>query len=376
MYLFQYGENALLSKAEVLSLIDRPERFQDKGSYAVVKDEVETSLRFGSILRLAKFLCTEESLEKSLERFLPFEHVVKWALSNLDCIGIAAVEEKIKAGFFRMNIRGKRVKPLPGHSRETELSITRAISNKIVTKGVEFLVTCTGDTKTIWTTETYVPLKDFKKADMKRPYKRSVVALPTHLARTMINLARPGRGGRLLDPFCGTGTVLMEAFNDHLAVYGVDKDEVNVKGCITNLKWCGFSSSSYHVVRGDSLELGSLFRGLRFDCVVTEPPMGPLIGKLPSRAQALRTKDELAPFYERALKSIGGVLKEGAPLVLTLPSWKTRDGQRISVDIGSLAARTGLVVDDSLVRFGVKYPIHWAKSENKIERLITVFRKG
>lgn len=375
MRLFQYGENSSLSRAEILSVVGRLDRFRDMGDYAIVEGQVKNDLRLGSVLRVAKFLCLDKDLERSLEESLPVERRTRWAVTNLDCAGAVDIEARIEACLPRVNGRWIRIRPLSRFGRNNGLSITRAISNKMAAKGVEFLLSCSEGVRRVWTTESYVPLSDFKRADMRRPYKRSIIALPTHLARTMINLAKPSRGDNLLDPFCGTGTVLMEALTGQVTAYGVDRDAVNIRGCITNLKWRGFHQSSYHVVRGDSLRLGSLFPELRFDCVVTEPPLGPPISELPSQAQGLRLRDSLTPFYERALKSIVTVLKEGARVVMTLPSWKIRGGQRVAVDANLLAVAAGLVVDDSLTQYGVRYPIRWAKPDNKIERLVTVFTK-
>ena len=52
-----------------------------------------------------------------------------------------------------------------------------------------------------------------KPAELERPEKvfKSPSELPWKLARTMINLARLNENDILCDPFCGTGTILLEA---------------------------------------------------------------------------------------------------------------------------------------------------------------------
>lgn len=79
---------------------------------------------------------------------------------------------------------------------------------------------------------------DWARRDRKRPYqdiKRGM--LPPKIARIMANLASAGQARTLLDPFCGTGTILMEAMLTGCSVIGSDLDPQAVEGTKANLAW-------------------------------------------------------------------------------------------------------------------------------------------
>ena len=132
-----------------------------------------------------------------------------------------------------------------------------------------------------------------RKAD-RRPFFKPI-ALPPRLARAMINLARAKK--EVLDPFMGTGGILIEAGLLGLKVYGVDLRKDMVDGAKQNLEYYGIKN--YVLKKGDATKLGKLFPDKAFEAIVTDPPYGTsatLGGKL---------REEL---YEKALESIYEVL--------------------------------------------------------------------
>jgi tRNA (guanine10-N2)-dimethyltransferase len=93
-------------------------------------------------------------------------------------------------------------------------------------------------------------------------------AMPAKLARCMVNLAQPNAGEIVLDPFCGTGSFLVEAGLIGCRVVGFDVKRRMVRGSFRNLRHYGIS-----------LE-GLLMADARYppirnvDCIVTDPPYG------------------------------------------------------------------------------------------------------
>ena len=73
--------------------------------------------------------------------------------------------------------------------------------------------------------------KGFKERDpQNRPYFHPT-ALKPKLARAMVNLARVGEGDTILDPFCGTGSILIEAALVGAKPVGIDLDKSKIDGC-------------------------------------------------------------------------------------------------------------------------------------------------
>lgn len=66
----------------------------------------------------------------------------------------------------------------------------------------------------------------------------SRVCSPPKVAQMMINLAGPDRHKILLDPFCGSGTILQEAaLLNFQKIYGSDQNSQAVKDSQVNLDW-------------------------------------------------------------------------------------------------------------------------------------------
>lgn len=82
-----------------------------------------------------------------------------------------------------------------------------------------------------------------------RPFKRPVMLKPK-LARALVNLSRARAGSVLLDPFSGTGGVLIEAWVVGCLPVGVEIDHGMAAGSVTNLRWAGAREAG--VIIGDS----------------------------------------------------------------------------------------------------------------------------
>lgn len=115
----------------------------------------------------------------------------------------------------------------------------------------------------------------FDKAFHQRIATRSVVAYG------MLNLAGIlSKPGTLLDPFCGSGTILLEAADllPGIELYGCDITEDAVAGTEENLSRIGAADRS-HILQGDARELSQLLPPASVDYIVTDPPLGIRMGK-------------------------------------------------------------------------------------------------
>lgn len=124
--------------------------------------------------------------------------------------------------------------------------------------------------------------KDRKDLESRRAPMRpffSPVTLHPKFARFMVNISRTKKGDTILDPFCGTGGILLEAMILGRKTIGNDSSLVMVKGARLNLKYYGFSSDIYcSDIR--NLEIES-----QVDAVVTDMPYGrssPVTGDIES----------------------------------------------------------------------------------------------
>ena len=151
-----------------------------------------------------------------------------------------------------------------------------------------------------------IPEKRFlERHPNKRPYKTNLAMKPK-LARAMVNLARVKRGGRIADPFCGGGSILIEAGLMGIESVGIDIESKMVNGCIANTSYYNIKTEIY---RGDF----SLIKDLgKFDAIVTDPPYG---------RSSFKT-EPIDHLYQRALKTFRDVIKENGHVSIIFPSEK------------------------------------------------------
>jgi tRNA (guanine6-N2)-methyltransferase len=145
------------------------------------------------------------------------------------------------------------------------------------------------------------------------------VALKASVAYALLHFARveSDKDKKLLDPFCGSGTILFEAAQlfPQMSIYGCDIDHRVVECARGNAEDVGLEQR-IDLRQGDARELDKSFPDERFDYVVTNPPYGVRFG------QHLNFER----FYTRVLQQIWHLLQPGGRLVLI--AWKRRQFMR------------------------------------------------
>ncbi len=111
--------------------------------------------------------------------------------------------------------------------------------------------------------------KRIKDENRPKKIKNYPHELDWKLTRVMINLIGLKEGETVCDPFCGTGTTLLEAESMGIHAIGLDFDEKMYKISKENLKANGYKSK---VFKSDFQELSKISG--KFDGIVTDLPYG------------------------------------------------------------------------------------------------------
>lgn len=114
-----------------------------------------------------------------------------------------------------------------------------------------------------------------KGFDSRRSKYRPVFspfALHPKLSRLMINLSGALEGSIIVDPFCGVGSIPMEASILEINCLCIELWYKWCQGSIKNIQWINHSFEYADVINADSLR--SLFRDHTKFYVVTDPPYG------------------------------------------------------------------------------------------------------
>jgi tRNA G10 N-methylase Trm11 len=193
--------------------------------------------------------------------------------------------------------------------------------------------------------------------------------ISVRLARILINLSGVKSEQRILDPFCGLGTILQEAMFMGLDVYGIELDKKRYGQIIENLQWF---KKEYDIKNEFKIKLGSakrvkyFFKKNSVSAIVTEPYMGPFMKKMPGKKKAVSIVKKLEDIYEGMLYSAKDVLKKGSRIVMVVPRFQTKEGV-VKVGIKEIIKKTGYRL--------YKKPILYKEKWHVIERLIYVFKK-
>lgn len=139
----------------------------------------------------------------------------------------------------------------------------------------------------------------------RRPFSLPI-SLHPKLARALVNLSRVPMAGTVVDPFCGTGGILLEAAGLGFRAIGFDRDRRMV---------AGFRPSFVHA-RAEGLlavaDAGHLpLRRGSVHGIATDPPYG--------RAASTRG-ERIERLYERAFRAFAELLPPGGHVAIVLPT--------------------------------------------------------
>jgi SAM-dependent methyltransferase len=190
-----------------------------------------------------------------------------------------------------------------------------------------------------------------QRRDETRPFVSAEKSTSPKICRTLLNLAGAKAGDSVLDPFCGTGTILMEAALLGMHCVGIDIDAKAVEGSKSNMKWLENEIGrklKYQIIEGDAREAARLVQA-KIDAAAFEPHLGPVYSERPNKREAEKSIRELTILYRDALPSIGSCLKTDGRIGMTLPVIDSRDGI-VRVDIGYLLNKTDFTVVPLLLK--------------------------
>jgi len=192
-------------------------------------------------------------------------------------------------------------------------------------------------------------IAEIKHKDLwkRRPRKRVFfhpAALTPKIAKCMVNLAQSRIGDLVLDPFCGTGSLLIEAGLIGCRVVGLDVKKCMVDGSLKNLRFFGVKPEGLAVAdaRYPPLSVKSV------DRIITDPPYGTASSTL-----GFSTKKLIELFFSAATD----ILKDDGIICIAAPK---------TVKIYEIGPRYGFKHLES----------HFIYVHRRLTREIAVFKRG
>jgi len=194
--------------------------------------------------------------------------------------------------------------------------------------------------------QIYVGLKlaeidrqQFEKRKVQyRPFF-SPISIHPKLARALVNLSLIKKDELMLDPFCGTGGMLIEAGLIGAKIVGGDIENKMIEGCKRTLDF--YEIKNYKLFCSD---IGSIKKHVKkVNAVVTDLPYG----------KSTTTKgEEIKQLYERAFENISEVLEKNSRAVVGLSN---KDMISLGEKYFSLVDKHEFRVHRSLTRYFAVY---------------------
>ncbi len=202
--------------------------------------------------------------------------------------------------------------------------------------------------------------------DESRPHISSEISTSPKICRTLLTLSGARPGSVVLDPFCGTGTLLMEAALQEMRCIGIDIDRHATEGAKANLRWLGKELGSqldFVLISGDARDADKLVNR-QVDAIAFEPHLGPVFKEKPELEETEQLIDDLTILYRDALKSLTKILRPEGRIAMTVPVVRAK-GREVSIDFNKMLRRTGL----QLYRFLPSHIIDGASRRVKSVRI-------
>lgn len=214
--------------------------------------------------------------------------------------------------------------------------------------------------------------------DRGKPYfDKKKGMLPPKVAKMMLNISLgdnpivAGRENILLDPFVGTGTVLIEALlsNNNIDVIGSDLDPLSTQGTKQNIEWLKTEfkiNNNVSILNFDVVKIPPQKSEIQY--LVTEPFLGkprPNASKLPFIFKGLEK------LYLGSFKHWTKLLANGASVVIVFPlvSLKNKNGKVMEYNLDRLI--------DKLASLGyttLSKPVLYHRPDAVVQRQIYRFR--
>ena len=327
-----------------------------------------------------------QALEPTLLKYLqnqPREKKLRFGMSVYDAGG-TSFSKNLRRENQKLGLSLKKSLKQSGRSvrlvtsTESTLSSVVVAKNKLTTDGLEFCLLPTAECILIGVTKTYQDFEDWSHRDYERPARDAKNGMiPPKLARIMVNLSGVNsfiqhstsniQPRTLLDPFCGSGTILMEAALVGIQnIIGADISEKILADAKENLDW--LKDQGEDVLKIELIQSAAAILKIKnkADIVVTEPFLGkPRQGK-EGEAEVKKMVLELETLYADCFSNIVKLMKPGATLVLAAPVHKIKKAE-YPLAIKNIMNQAGLV--------NLTSPIRYERENQFIGRDIWIFTK-
>jgi len=342
-HFFILGNHPRLSLAEISSVLKQAPKsnFQNLALFDLKKNTKLQKLQktLAGTIKIGKIIqkTTPDFFQRDILSVI-LKHIKKEQKINF---GISAYSVKIDIKKIALDIKKKlkekNIKSRWVQSREKTLSSVMVKTNKLLTKkGIEIVlfqdpsINVYPNQKPLFLlgiTQTVQPFAEFSQRDYGRP-KRDARSgmLPPKLARLMINLSQSYKSNTLLDPFCGSGTVLQEALLlGYKKIIGADSSAKAVNNSMENIQWLNKTQNSENpqkaiqFLHSEIRQIDKYLAQNSISAIITEPYLGPPLRGRESISQVYKILNQLTRLYLEYFQAFQKIIQFKGKIIIIFP---------------------------------------------------------
>jgi tRNA G10 N-methylase Trm11 len=390
-YFFQLGSNKLLSTAEIFAIfkgyeakmrllndnillldteqeIDIQEKIQKMGGIikiGIVQDEINVKTSIDEIIK--KIISYFKLNDKKLKYGISYYGKI---VVNPKRLGMT-LKNKLKE-------RGANARWVAG--KEKILSSVIVEQNKLIENGAEINLISDGSKILLAQTLAVQPFKELSFRDYGRPARDDESGmLPPKLAMIMLNLAQAKKDDIILDPFCGSGTIITEAMNQaYQNLIATDKSDKAVLDTKRNIEWMRRKIDldiQTNVFQADATKLSGLKEINKITKIITEPYLGPQRGIRDFH----KIKKELNIFYSKVILEFSKIINQNGRVVMIWPIFLDH-GKKIFLDPELSGFKIKRLISEEVLKennlkLSFRNTIYYGREGQRVWREILVLNK-
>lgn len=335
---FVLGRESLIAAAEIDAVLGFGKNYAYLPPILKIHANFDPKIiikRLGGTIKIAEEIAEnvsrEEMIEKIISELKKVEGKINFGVSFYNAPGINLKEVKILGLQIKKILKEEGLSIRYVENKEPALSSVTVEKNGLTERGREFLIYPKEQKFFLAVTKAVQPFEEFSARDFGRPGRDDLSGmLPPKLAMMMINFAQTPLDSVLLDPFCGSGTILSEAMLlDYKNLIGSDNSEKAITDTTMNMDWV---AKKFHreipatkIFRSEVEKLSARLAAGSVDAIATEPYLGkPLRGRETKQELINQTK-ELKNLYLQAFRQFYKILKPNGKAVFIIPCFKFAD---------------------------------------------------
>jgi len=407
-YFFILGSNPTLSIAELSAVFNYREFSLIQKNIAILKCDYEIKAdvikKIGGTIKFG-LICDEldsydiKNLLNSIAVFAKPEKDIKTKFKfGISYYGSFKINIKVLGMEYKKSLKQLGLNSRWVISKEPTLSSVVVEQNKLVSEqGVEIVIIQFNKKLFLGKTLAVQPFKELSFRDYNRPARddRSGM-LPPKLAQIMINLSGANKEKTILDPFCGSGTIITEAMlMGYKKIIGADISKKAIEDTEKNIEWtkkifprscvqdkqfsifleAAFRTSNFQLININSTQISVRLPLNSVDELITEPYLGPQRGNIDINKIIV----ELEKLYSESLREFNKILKPTGRIVMIWPVFREKQ-KNIFLNLDLIGFKIINPMPENLqknifVKLTNRNTIIYGREQQKIWREIVVLKK-